>query len=74
MKYILLQSSNDMLVFKIAGLLIVFIVCVFITRAIFSIPEIIKNLKMQNDTLRRIAEKLGVDVTELKDLHNKIQD
>jgi hypothetical protein len=40
---------------------LVFLLGIFITREIFSIPRIVKHLRAQTFLLASIAEKLGVD-------------
>lgn len=42
-----------------------FLICAFITRAIFSIPTIVYNLKYQTMLLERLARKNGVTEDEI---------
>jgi hypothetical protein len=47
-----------------------FLICAFITRAIFSIPTIVFNLKCQTMLLEKLARKNGVTEDEINGIRN----
>lgn len=49
-----------------------FVAIIFITRAIFNIPTIVKNLKAQTSLLVQIAKKEGVNAEEIKAIEAKL--
>lgn len=67
MKTIALQTDlleNSFFLF--AAYALVFIICVCITRAIFSIPEILKHQRIQTMLLAKIAHGSGEKALEIK--------
>lgn len=48
-----------------------FLICAFITRAIFSIPTIIYNLKCQTMLLEKLSRKNGVTEDEIDGIRRK---
>lgn len=58
----------DLLVGYLVGYIIVFLISVFIIRAIFQIPTIVEYQKKQYMILRQIAHKLGVEEDKIQDI------
>jgi hypothetical protein len=52
------MDSTSYLFISVIG----FVLGIFLTREIFSIPRIVKHLRAQTELLSLIAEKLGVDI------------
>lgn len=51
--------------------IVLFILCIVLTRAIFSIPKIIRHLQAQTRLLAKIAEANGVDQIFIRDEMSK---
>jgi len=60
-----MDNASAILLTYVIGYLIAFLIGALITRAIFSIPTIVYNIKVQTVLLERIAQKQGVTLDEL---------
>jgi len=58
--------NPDNAIFYIIGYVIAFVVGVFITRAIFSIPKLLKYQRMQVLLLAELAKAQGVDTERIE--------
>jgi hypothetical protein len=64
------MEANSDITLIIIGSIIVFLLAVWITRAIFGIPTIVKNTKAQTTILIAIAKKNGVTNEEINSILN----
>jgi hypothetical protein len=61
--------NSDNAIIYILGYIIAFIIAIFVTRAIFSIPKLIRLQEAQFEVLVEIAKQQGVSAEILQKIH-----